>query len=356
MSTSTLSQQPLGSSSSQPKPREAPELIVRPPFWLRTLRRNPYIYSVACKARLTYSRRVLAARERMILQEHKALFAMSQSEAARCRELREQGFTILPELVPISVVDQLFERADRMFKDLRINMRYGYSVQNKLRTSLEGLSYEELAASEKVIAVQDPLINLPECVGIAFDPIILRIVGNFLHFVPSHYLPTVARDFPHSRAFESSNFHKDNDEADSVQIFIYLVDIDDTRGPLVYLPGTNRYDIRSCRPRLSRDLGIAANDGRLSDSEVEKHYPQGEWRRLKVKRGSAVLIHGNGIHKGPAWPRLGDSSNLPRTSIRIDVHGPKVGVDYTAKKNRLRPEDFDRLNRLQKLFAHAECV
>lgn len=355
MSTSTVTRKQLGSNPSKPQIQTA-EVFVRPPFWLRTLRSNPYIYSAACKARLAYSRRVLAARERKILQDHSALFVMSQSETSRCVELCQQGFTVLPELISTAVIDGIFEQADRMFKGLRINMGYGYSVQNKSRTSLEGLSYEELSASEKVIALQDALVNLPECVGVAFNETILRILGNFLQFVPSHYLPTVVRDFPHHRAFESSNFHKDNDEADSVQIFVYLVDIDDTRGPLVYLPGTNRYDVRSCRPRLNRDLGIVANDGRLSDSEVERHYPQTEWRRLKVKRGSVVLIHGNGIHKGPVWPRLGDSSNQPRTAIRIDVHGPKVGSDYSAKKNRLRTEDFDRLSTLQKLFAHAQCV
>ncbi len=355
MSTSTLSQMQPASNPGKPRVQAA-EVVVRPPFWLKTLRRNPYIYSAACKARLAYSRRVLAARQRKILQDHQELFAMSQLENTRCEELRNHGFTVLPELIPAAVIDGIFEQADGMFKDLRINMHYGYSVQNKLRLSLEGLSYEELAASEKVIALHDALVNLPECINVAFESAILRIVGNFLNFVPSHYLPTVVRDFPHNRALESSNFHKDNDEADSVQVFVYLVDIDDTRGPLVYLPGTNRYDVRSCRPRLSRDLGIAANDGRLSDSEVEKHYPQTGWRRLKVKRGSAVLIHGNGIHKGPAWPRLGDPSNQPRTAIRIDVHGPKVGTDYSAKKNRVRREDFDRLSTLQRLFAHAECV
>jgi hypothetical protein len=339
------------------KPQIQPaEVFVRPPFWLRTLRKNPYLYSPICKARMAYSRRILAASERSEFAANRRLLTMNEMEAQRCRELANQGFTVLPEFVPVQTVDKIFEQADSMFRNLRINMQHAYSVQNKMRTSLEGLSYEELAASEKVIAVKDPLVNIPECLPIVFAPEILRILANFLRFIPPLYLATLVRDFPHSRALESSNFHKDNDEADSVQIFIYLVDIDDSRGPLVYIPGTNHYDVRSCRPRLSRDLGITANDGRLSDDEVEKHYSKKEWKRLKVKRGSVALIHGNGLHKGPAWPQMGDSINQPRTAIKIDVHGPKPGVNYATKRNVMRREDCERLSDLQRLFAHESCI
>jgi hypothetical protein len=124
---------------------------------------------------------------------------------------------------------------------------------------------------------------------------------------------------------------------------------------LVYIPGTNAYDIRSCRPRLNRDLGVVANDGRLSDTEVEKHYPRDQWSRLRVKRGSIAMIHGNGLHKGPAW-QPGDPANQPRTAIRIDVHGPKPGVSYAGRKNRMIKENFAELSTLQKLFAHAACI
>jgi hypothetical protein len=335
------------SPAIQPRP-----VSLKPAFWLRTLRRNPYVYSAVCKSRMAFSRHVLAATERKVFHENEALFSMSKSEWKHVTELRERGFTVLPDFFATDLVDRIFEQADHMFRTLQINMRHAYSVQNKVRESLDGLSYDELAASEKFIAVREPLINIPEMVGIAFHESILRIVGNFLDFIPPLYLATLVRDFPHERPLESCNFHKDTDDADSVQVFIYLVDIDDTRGPLVYVPGTNHYDVRSCRPRLSRDLGINANDGRLSDSEVEKHYPQSAWTRLRVKRGSVVMIHGNGLHKGPAWPHLGDRSNLPRTAIKIDIHGPKPGVDYSLKTNCLKRTDFERFSPLEKLFAH----
>ena len=168
---------------------------------------------------------------------------------------------------------------------------------------------------------------------------------------------TVVRDFPHNRPLHSSNFHKDNDESDSLQIFIYLVDIDDTRGPLVYVPGSNHYDVRSCRPRLSRDLGIAANDGRLSDEEVE--------RSLSAQRvGDAA--HRTRQHRRDSWQRHPQRPGVgaPRRS-RITSRAPRSSSTCTAtksvscatrKKIASARSDFERMTELQRLFAHATLV
>src|SRR5580700_4898889 len=243
-----------------------------------------------------------------------------------------------------------------MFHNLEIDARRAYSIQTGERGTLDGVSYEELAATEKTIALRDPLLRIPETLDVAFHESILRIAANFLGYVPPLYRATIVRDFPHDRPLHSSNFHKDNDESDSLQIFIYLVDIDDTRGPLVYVPGSNHYDVRSCRPRLSRDLGIPANDGRLSDEEVERVYPRRNWAVLETQRGSVAAIHGNGIHKGPAWSQPGSPKNRPRTAIKLDLHGYKAGVPRDQNENRILASDYARMTELQRLFAHSTLV
>jgi hypothetical protein len=325
-------------------------------LWLRTLRKQPNLYGAICRARLFYSRQIAAAAARRSFRRNPALLVPSLLERSNVESLRTHGYSLLPEYFPANLVDRIFSKADAMFRDLQIDFTRAYSIQTGERRSLEGLSYSDLAASEKMISLSDPLVRIPELLPLAFDPSVLRIAANFLGYIPSLYRVTVVRDFPHARPLHSSNFHKDNDESDSLQIFIYLVDIDDTRGPLVYIPGSNHYDARSCRPRLSRDLGIAANDGRLSDEEVERVYPRSSWAALRTKRGSVVAIHGNGIHKGPAWPSHGDPTNRPRTAIKLDLHGNKLGVRRDGKENRIRRCDFDRMTELQRLFAHAEIL
>jgi hypothetical protein len=281
---------------------------------------------------------------------------MSGLEHKHFNNLTHQGFTIIPDFFPVELVDKIQDRADALFRELKIDPYAAYSVHNKKRTSLIGLSYQELEASEKMIVLEDPLLNIPESIEIAFNETVLRIVTNFLGYVAPWYKVMILRDFPSDRPREASNFHKDNDEADSVQAFVYLVDIDDTRGPLVYIPGTNRYDVKSCRPRLNRDLGSQANDGRISDEEIEKYYPRSTWQAVHVKRGSVAIIHGNGFHKGPSWPQYGASSNKSRTAIRLDFHGHKLGLNMREKATKIYRTDYTPLNKLQKLFADEGAV
>lgn len=337
-------------------PGQPGALSMRTPFLLRTLRSHPHLYSAICKARLHYSRRVAGAASRRQFRDNQRLFTMSEFENKQVDCLRIHGFALVPNFFPHELADRIYAKASAMFRELQIDTERAYSVHTKRLANLDGLSYEELAATEKMIALRDPLIQIPEILGIAYHESILKIAANFLGYIPPLYRVTLVRDFPHNRPLHSSNFHKDNDESDSLQIFIYLVDIDDTRGPLVYVPGSNHYDSRSCRPRLSRDLGIPANDGRLSDQEVERIYPRDSWAVLRTGRGSIAAIHGNGIHKGPAWTQLGDAANKPRTAIKLDLHGHKRGVPRDLKENRIRKSDFVRMTELQRLFAHATLV
>jgi hypothetical protein len=294
--------------------------------------------------------------ERSLYRQAKLLFTMNALEARHCEELRTQGFTVIHDFFETALMDTILEKADLRLRSLQLDFYDAYSVQNKRRASLEGLTYRELEASEKMIALKDPLLHIPECVNIAYHESILKIVTNFLGYVTPWYKVMLLRDFPGERPREASNFHRDNDETDSIQAFIYLVDIDDTRGPLVYVPGTNRYDVRSCRPRLSRDLGIDADDGRISDGEMEKYYQTDTWRAVRVKRGSIAIIHGNGFHKGPAWPKYGDPNNQARTAIRLDFHGHRLSCDMRWKGSKIKREDYARLSKLQKLFTEESAV
>ena len=91
-------------------------------------------------------------------------------------------------------------------------------------------------------------------------------------------------------------------------------------------------------------------------SEIEKYYPQETWKAVRVKRGSIAIIHGNGFHKGPAWPKYGDPNNQARTAIRLDFHGHRLGSNKRWKGNKIRQADYARLSMLQKLFTEESAV
>ena len=205
-----------------------------------------------------------------------------------------------------------------------------------------------MARSEKLVSLDSPLLKFPELLDVYFRPEILKIVANFLGFVPVQYKALVIRDFPLDRPREASNFHRDTDQTDSVQVFVYLVDVDDRSGPLIYLPGTNKHDYKSCHLRLTRDLGTPGYDGRITDEEVAKYYPREDWVPLKLKRGSAIIFHGNGFHKGPCWAVPGDPANRPRTALRMHMGGNRRESAFNVTK--IRAADLARLSPLQAKF------
>ncbi len=312
------------------------------------VRSEPHLYSAVTRFRLFLSRHIFGFPMKRKYLRNGDLFAMSEFEEKYCALLRRDGYVSIPNFFDISLIDSIFEKADAAFHRLELNEAHSYAIRKGDLSTLKGLTYEELARVEKMISLNSPLLVAPESTEIFFNPSIIRVVMNFLGYVAPNYSAEIVRDFPHNTQRESSNFHKDNDERDSVQVFVYLVDIDETRGPLVYVPGSNRNDTRSCRPRLARDLGLKGFDGRIPDSEVERVYPRSEWIQVPVRRGSIVIIHGNGLHKGPNWCLDGSVPNRERTAIRININGLKIG-HRRHSGNALNPSTYDSLTPLQQL-------
>ncbi len=329
---------------------------VRALLLAQAARRGPRLYNAIFKARLLSSRRDAAANPRDVFRRNQGLFEMDDLEKQHVESLRNHGYALAPGFFSKELVDRIYAKADAMFHNLQID-GFGFSVPIRAGARV-ALSYDDLAATEKTIELRDPLVHIPEVLDIAFHESVLKIIGHFLRCVPVTYRVAIVRDFPHNDLIHATHFERDNDESDSLRIFIDLVDIDDTRGPLVYIPGSNHSVIHSRRPRLWRNLVLSASDGRLSEQEVERLYLRRTWVTLLAERGSIVAIHRNGIHKSVAWrhpPRAG-AANKPRTAIRLDVRGYKCGLTRQPSENRMRKYNFDRMSELQRLFARPAFV
>jgi hypothetical protein len=186
-------------------PADTASVPVQTPFLLRTMRSHPHLYSTICKARLLYSRQIAGATSRKRFRDNRHLFSMSEFESQQVNSLRANGFALAPDFFSHELSDRIYAKASAMFRALQIDTERAYSVQTKQRPSLDGLSYEELAATEKMIALRDPLVHIPELIGIAYHESILKVAANFLGYVPPLYRVTVVRDFPHNRPLHSSN-------------------------------------------------------------------------------------------------------------------------------------------------------
>lgn len=318
----------------------------------RRLRSNPHVWSRVCRGLRFFNTRVLGAGRKSLYQRHLGMFEPTEFVRKHSNALRSQGYTVIPNFVSAAECESILENADVLFLENKIDHKPHYKSTYQ---SLKDIPYQELARTQKRIGLHKPLINIPGFVDIAFHETILSIVANTLGYIPPYYGTGLLRDFPHSRPRESSNFHKDNEETDVIQIYTYLVDADDSHGRLVFVPGSHQYDVKSCRPRLNRDQGIDANDGLYSDDEVRKYYDEDEWAVVSAKSGSVVLFYGSGLHKGPVWANYSNPNNQPRTALYMDAQSFSVGrgVRNFDKRLKIGERDFDRLSSMQRLFLDA---
>src|SRR4029450_3543292 len=84
--------------------------------------KEPHLFSVICKARLFYSRHFTVRPERAEYRRERYLFTMSPFETEHYNEMRKQGFTVLHNFFDVGRIDLIYETADRLFKDLQIEI------------------------------------------------------------------------------------------------------------------------------------------------------------------------------------------------------------------------------------------
>ena len=224
-----------------------------------------------------------------VFRRDRRLFVMGGLETQLLESLRNQGFAVAPSFFSKDLIDRIYAKADALFHNLRVDYASAPRIKGQPAALGRASSYEELEIAEHTIQLSDPLVKIPEVLDIVFHESILKVVAHFFRQPPPLHRVAIVRDFPYSRPQYLSNFRRDNDDFDSLHILIDLVDIDDTRGPLVYVPGSNRQ--AAYRGHHSNASGQATHGHSLQDRDVENStFPRNKWVVLRPERGSISLF------------------------------------------------------------------
>jgi hypothetical protein len=266
---------------------------------------------------------------RKIFRRSPHAFALNEFETQQLESLLGRGYAFAPDFFSHALVDHIHAKADAIFRNVP-------------------------KPAEHRIELEDPLMQISEVLDIAFHEGVLKVVAHFFRHIPPVYRVAIVRYFPRDGAPYLSGFRQETHDSDSLEILVDLAAVDHTRGPLVYVPGSNLYG--SCRPRLLSAFGLPADPRQLTDKEVERIYPRDTWATLSGERGSITVIHKRGLNKGPAWTVPGDVNNKPRTAIRIDITGHRPGVRYDWRGNLMRKWNFERMSKFQQVFARPAFV
>jgi hypothetical protein len=129
----------------------------------------------------------------------------------------------------------------------------------------------------------------------ALHPAVVEIANGYLGMVARLRYANIWRSLVTGRPPRSSqHWHQDRDDLHRIfKMFIYLSDVHEGAGPLVYAPGTHRR--RSRGPRVSHFDG---NSARVLDGAMADVVPEAAWRILTGSPGTVALVDTRGLHKG----------------------------------------------------------
>jgi hypothetical protein len=93
----------------------------------------------------------------------------------------------------------------------------------------------------------------------------------------------------------SQLWHRDREDEKILKMFICIEDVDDTRGPFTYAPGTHKDGSVKSTPRFIKE---ASGVHRTTDEMMDEIVPQNEWVKATGKKGDIILADTRGYHKG----------------------------------------------------------
>ncbi len=130
------------------------------------------------------------------------------------------------------------------------------------------------------------VVRAPHFLEIANRPEILGIVERYLGCRPTITYMAAWWSYPTGiEAQQAENFHRDVDDWRFVKLFVYLTDVDGSKGPHVYV-------------KKSANVPVAGPIRRLTDEEVRAEHAAGDIVYMTGAAGEAFLENTYGIHKG----------------------------------------------------------
>lgn len=138
------------------------------------------------------------------------------------------------------------------------------------------------------VAYHEPadVLAAPHLLALANRPELLALAETFLGCKPTiGYFAAWWSFAAHDGAQAAEMFHRDVDDLKFIKLFVYLTDVDDRRGPHVYVRASSK---------------VAKLDAirRFDDAEVEDAFGKEAIMVLKGEAGEGFLENTYGIHKG----------------------------------------------------------
>jgi hypothetical protein len=137
------------------------------------------------------------------------------------------------------------------------------------------------------VSPDDPLLKL------SLDTKLLEIVSAYLGLWPSLHSIAAWLNYPTDAPAELSQlWHRDPEDLKLVKVFIYLVDVDESRGPFTYIPATHPFGVKTTTAQKLE------KKKRLSNDAMSLVFPPESWRVCTGPANTMILADTVGYHRG----------------------------------------------------------
>ena len=268
-----------------------------------------------------------------------ALSSINEVESAFMSSLLGQGYAIAPGFFSKDLIDRIHPRVNGLFQKNFGERPDATAVPVSAYPRSTSHDRHLRFGRDRTLELAEPLVVIPDILDIVFHESLLKIASQYFRHIPRTYTVSVVRYIPNNRPKCLTASNAKSDHRRSLLILIDLADVDETRGPLVFIPAPDNLQVRTnlSQPSLPCRSSVQS--------------PRQKWVVLRAERGSIIAVPQSGGHSA-IWTYPADIHNRPRTSIMIDIRAFQREDTATKAQNRMLKWNFDRLTDLQKMFAY----
>ena len=176
-------------------------------------------------------------------------------------------------------------------------------------TNLLKCSYNKTGKKEEKVIYDEKIHKLPTYGYETYDLVKTNEIKDLINFFKNSKIINLVESYFESKAyvldlnmwwsnvsskvdsFSAQDFHFDLDSIKFLKVFIYLKDVNENKGPHVYVEGSHK--------TFSKPYEILKKGySRVPDSEILKYYDQIKIHKIIGKRGTIIIGDTKCFHKG----------------------------------------------------------
>ena len=173
------------------------------------------------------------------------------------------------------------------------------------------------------------VVRAPHLLALANSPEILGVIERLFGCRPTISYMAAWWSYPTGiAAQQAENFHRDIDDWAFIKLFVYLTDVDEDKGPHVYVRGS---------ASASRANAIQ----RYQDDEIAALFPPSDIVKMTGNAGCAFLENTFGLHKGQPVKEGNRLIFQAVYSMLPLPYGPKAPVIGRTEAERVAAMELD---------------